>query len=327
MDFGMVRWLEHEGYDVTYITDVDAHEDVGRLLRAKGYISPGHPEYVSNEIRAHILQARDQGVGLGFFGANYLYWPVELVPDSRGNPNRSISLAPSNQCVSADPADPNPDDPSPPFTKSDTSSISCRANSDCATGQVCKYKECDYNCQLDASGARETEQLVAGGMWDLDQAVIASDDIVVPGDAPLGHWVFANTGLSIGDTIPGLIGTEYNETSSDPAVTPPGLKILLHTSAPNYGDPGAPLVYPFDWSMTAYQSSSGAWVFNAATNQWAWGLDDYFTGLTTTDGANNGPAFRIQCGEPSFHPGLVSCRSAAIEQITRNVLNKFIRRP
>ena len=30
MDFGMVRWLEHEGYNVTYITDVDVHEDVGQ---------------------------------------------------------------------------------------------------------------------------------------------------------------------------------------------------------------------------------------------------------------------------------------------------------
>ena len=45
--------------------------------------------------------------------------------------------------------------------------------------------------------------------------------------------------------------------------------------------------------MTIYQAGSGAWVFNAATNQWSWGLDDYFTGLQTSDGANNGPAFRI----------------------------------
>jgi hypothetical protein len=76
--------------------------------------------------------------------------------------------------------------------------------------------------------------------------------------------------------------------------------------------------------MTIYQASSGAWVFNAATNQWSWGLDDYFTGLTTADGANNGPALRTQCGYPWFHPGLVSCRNAAVEHITRNVLNKFI---
>jgi hypothetical protein len=75
--------------------------------------------------------------------------------------------------------------------------------------------------------------------------------------------------------------------------------------------------------MTIYQASSGAYVFNAATVQWSWGLDDYFTGLTASDGANNGPAVRTQCGYPWFHPGLVSCRNPAIAQITRNVLTKF----
>jgi hypothetical protein len=119
MEFGMVRWLEHEGYDVTYITDVDTHEDVGQLLRGKGYPSVGHDEYVSREMKANILQARDSGVGLGFFGANYLYWPVQLFPDSSGSPNRTISLAPSNRCVIPDPTATDPEDPFP-FTISPT---------------------------------------------------------------------------------------------------------------------------------------------------------------------------------------------------------------
>lgn len=76
--------------------------------------------------------------------------------------------------------------------------------------------------------------------------------------------------------------------------------------------------------MTIYQAASEAWVFNAATNQWSLGLDDYFTGLQTPDGANNGPAVRTQCGYLWSHPGPASCRNAAAEQITRNVLNKFI---
>jgi hypothetical protein len=80
-----------------------------------------------------------------------------------------------------------------------------------------------------------------------------------------------------------------------------------------------------DWEMTIYQASSGAWVFNAATNEWAWGLDDYFTGIATPGGPDNGPAVRPQCGYSWFHPNLASCRHPAIEQITRNVLNRFIR--
>ena len=77
--------------------------------------------------------------------------------------------------------------------------------------------------------------------------------------------------------------------------------------------------------MTLYQAGSGALVFNVGSIQWAWGLDDYFTGLSTPDGANNGPAIRGQCGYPFFHPGLISCRNPAIEQITRNVLDNLVR--
>lgn len=336
VEFGMLRWLEHQGYDVTYITDVDTHEDVGRLLRGKAFLSVGHDEYWSEEMKSHVLQARDLGVSLGFFGGNYIYWAVELLPDSSGTPNRTISL-------------------------------------------VDRSKTCTFACM------GEPEQSVVGGNWV--NSVPTNGDIVVNGDAPLDHWVFANTGLKVGDVIPGLIGVEYNATDSNLPI-PDGLQILLHTQAPRFEKAGIvdtfggfrlpdnfhedfnawydswvvagrPLdttcdtsaIPPLnilpppgwcrnprpvsvfsneireDWTMTIYQAPSGAWVFNAATIQWSWGLDDYFTGLNTVDGANNGPPFRIQCGYPFFHPGLVSCRNPEVEQITRNVLNKFIASP
>jgi hypothetical protein len=451
MEFGMLRWLEHQGYDVTYITDVDTHEDVGRLLRGKGFLSIGHDEYWSQAMRANVIQARDAGVSLGFFGGNYLYWAVNLLPDSSGTPNRTISLV----------------DP----TKKMTFAV-----------------------------MGMPEQSLVGGNWV--GSVPTNGDIVVnprtaPNDAPLDHWAFANTGLKVGDVIPGLIGVEYNGTDPN-GIIPQGLQTLVHTQAPRFdiglvthgglpipanfnldfnawydaggivttvfdastttpqpwniddttlnppaSEPTGSMAYdtatvvgqsgvvptgtvvyrfftngtctapatstetvtlaagvvpnsattaslpdseysyrasysgdanhmsstggcePFsvgfpntstagceqnpipplninpptgfcsnawpvftgariDWAMTIYQAGSGAWVFNAATNQWSWGLDDYYTGLATADGANNGPALRIQCGYPWFHPGLVSCRNPAIEQITRNVLNRFI---
>jgi hypothetical protein len=46
--------------------------------------------------------------------------------------------------------------------------------------------------------------------------------------------------------------------------------------------------------------------------------------LHTPGGGKNGPPLRGQSGYPWFHPELVSCRCPAVEQITRNVLNKFI---
>jgi len=46
-------------------------------------------------------------------------------------------------------------------------------------------------------------------------------------------------------------------------------------------------------------------------------------GLVTADGANMAPRSAF-VWYPFFNPGLASCRNPAIEQITRNVLNKFI---
>jgi hypothetical protein len=92
MEYSMVRWIEHEGYDVTYITDIDTHEDVNRLLRGKAFLSVGHDEYWSETMRANVIQARDAGVSLGFFGGNYLYWPTRFSPDSKGNPNRALAV-------------------------------------------------------------------------------------------------------------------------------------------------------------------------------------------------------------------------------------------
>src|SRR5216683_2978078 len=45
-----VRWLERNGYDVTYTTDVDTHANGGALLNSKGFLSVAHDEYWSNEM-------------------------------------------------------------------------------------------------------------------------------------------------------------------------------------------------------------------------------------------------------------------------------------
>ena len=65
----MVRWLEMNGYDVTYATNIDVHENPNLLLSHKAFLSVGHDEYWSWEMRQNVQAARDAGVGLGFFAA------------------------------------------------------------------------------------------------------------------------------------------------------------------------------------------------------------------------------------------------------------------
>ncbi|MEA2359025.1 MAG: hypothetical protein QOI62_2285 [Solirubrobacteraceae bacterium] len=72
----LVRFLEREGYDVTYTTDVDVHNDPGELLRHRLVIVAGHDEYWSKEQFDGFEAARDAGVNLAFFGGNTAYWQV-----------------------------------------------------------------------------------------------------------------------------------------------------------------------------------------------------------------------------------------------------------
>ena len=84
----MARWLESQGYDVTYTTSLDVHLNPSLLLQHRAYLSVGHDEYWSLETRNGVEQARDAGVNLGFFSGNSAYWRVRFEPSSTGTPNR-----------------------------------------------------------------------------------------------------------------------------------------------------------------------------------------------------------------------------------------------
>ncbi|MEO8630171.1 MAG: N,N-dimethylformamidase beta subunit family domain-containing protein [Betaproteobacteria bacterium] len=84
----MARWLESQSYDVTYVTTLDVHLTPAILFQHKTYLSVGHDEYWSLEMRNGVEAARDGGVNLGFFSANSAYWRVRFEPSSSGEPNR-----------------------------------------------------------------------------------------------------------------------------------------------------------------------------------------------------------------------------------------------
>lgn len=71
-----LRFLEQEGYDVTYATNVDVDRDPVLLRSHKAFLSIGHDEYWSWRMRNHVEAARDNGVSLGFFSGNTSYWQI-----------------------------------------------------------------------------------------------------------------------------------------------------------------------------------------------------------------------------------------------------------
>jgi hypothetical protein len=89
-DLYLIQWLEKNGYDVAYSTDLDTHLNGSRLLSFKGFMSAGHNEYWSKPMYDNVQAARDNGVNLAFFGANALYWQVRYEPSAAGVPNRIL---------------------------------------------------------------------------------------------------------------------------------------------------------------------------------------------------------------------------------------------
>jgi hypothetical protein len=87
-EYNMVRWLESQGYDVTYIANLDIDTNPQVLQKHKVYLSVGHNEYWSLDQRNAVQQARDAGVNLGFFSANTCYWRVRFENSSTGVPDR-----------------------------------------------------------------------------------------------------------------------------------------------------------------------------------------------------------------------------------------------
>lgn len=274
-EYNMIRWLERMGYDVTYVTDIDTHEDPTQLLRARAFLSVGHDEYWSTEMRTNVEMARDNGVHLGFFGANYSYWVVRFEPSATGQENRvmvAYKEYPANEPKNLE--DPMFNTPVWGLTFQDH---------------------------------RWSEEDLAGALWGGNYEVYGPDyfggeeanaDLVIENP---DHWIFRGTGLAEGDRLTKIIGYEYN---TNVYCHPDGVDIVNRTDL-GYLEEGR------RHQITVYTAESGAIVFNAGTIQWSWGLDDYFTGLSTFEGTN-GPQIR----ESRFDP--------AVSRITTNVLDRFL---
>src|SRR5690242_15606119 len=92
-EYQLIRFVERNGYDVSYISqpDVAAHPEL--LLNHKLLISSGHDEYWSGPERASVEAARDAGVNLAFFSGNEVFWKTrwENSSDGSSTPYRTLT--------------------------------------------------------------------------------------------------------------------------------------------------------------------------------------------------------------------------------------------
>ena len=91
-EYPMVRWLEANGYDVTYFTGVDADRRGALIRNHKVFLSNGHDEYWSGAQRTNVEAARNAGVHLALFSGNAIFWKTrwENSIDGSGTPYRTL---------------------------------------------------------------------------------------------------------------------------------------------------------------------------------------------------------------------------------------------
>jgi len=226
-------WLEKEGYDVTYISNVDTHADPDALRRGRVFVSVGHDEYWTREMFENVTRARDAGVSLAFLSGNAVSGVVELLPSSDGRPDRVMRRLGG------------------------------------------------FEGEQDLMGARS----YGVGFADWTCAVP-------------GHWVFAGTGMKMGDRVSQLVGWEFH---GPPLGDHESLEVLSH--GPVYGWNGER--DEKSYATTLYAAGKGNLVFNAATCWWN-------MVLSTPPGFMNPPRRYFLEDD------------ARIQRITKNVLDRMI---
>ncbi len=233
-----LHWLESQGYDLSYISDIDLHEHPAQLLHHRAYLSIGHDEYWTKEMRDGVEYARDHGVALAFLGANAAYWQMRFEADSLGVPDRTIvcyKVETLNHDLARDPL----------YGKDNT-----RVTAEWRDPILARPE----NALIGIMYSSYTNQR-RGFPWQLSSHI----------PSPL----LDNTGLQAGQTYGcDIVGYEWDRVFENGA-TPQGLHVLAtshtldETNKPDISN------------TTYYIASSGAMVFAAGSIYWTAALDSY----------------------------------------------------
>ena len=105
-EYPMIRFLEANGYDVSYMSGLDVATRGSLLLNHKVFLSTGHDEYWSGDQRANVLAARNAGVNLAFFSGNEVFWKTRWEPSIDGSNTAGRTLVTYKETHYDAPTDP-----------------------------------------------------------------------------------------------------------------------------------------------------------------------------------------------------------------------------
>ncbi len=256
-EYPMVRWLERNGYDVSYFTGVDSDRLGAEIKEHKVFLSVGHDEYWSKTQRQNVEAARDEGVNLAFFSGNEVFWKTRWEDSHK----TLVSYKETHAGAKID--------PSPEWTGTwrDNRSFNPEGSQpeNALTGTIFTVNCCTYNMEMPAADGKMR-------LWrDTTIATQAPNATATLSDGTLGYeW---DEDLDNGSRPAGLV--RMSSTTVD-------VPQRIQYNGSNYASGTA------THSLTMYRDPNGtgpdALVFGAGTVQWSWGLDsDHDRGSAAAD--------------------------------------------
>src|SRR5215510_2040211 len=254
----MIRFLEENGYDVSYTSGLDMSQPGAASIieQHKIFLTAGHDEYWTGQQRANVTAARDAGVNMAFFTGNEVFWKTRLEPsiDGSNTPNRTlVTYKETHYDAPVDPQDP------PTWTGA--------------------WADPRFSPPGDGG---QPQNALTGQLFVVNSG---TTDITVPSAySKLRFWrgtrvASLTSGQSTAlDQGVGTLGYEW-DVDTDNGFRPPGLMDMSSTTSnsaeifTDYGSSTKPNSTATH-HLTLYRAASGALVFGAGTVQWSWGLDN-----------------------------------------------------
>jgi hypothetical protein len=325
-EYPMIRWLEKEGYDVTYVTDTDIENDpqpptnslnVFYPGKHKVLLSVGHDEYWSWKMRDNVEKARNHvttPLNIAFFSGNSVYWQVRYEPSSTsgtfpsGASSRTMVCYKETARLGAPLArdtfftDTNPanDFDITDFWRNNFGStlIPAKPPEDELVGVM----------SIPPEGDATHPATTANGMNPI--YCCSSNKLELASTAPM--WLTNNIG---NNKLHNLIGYESDELYrgvSDPY--PNHNPTIIVGSSSFIADRGPLGSINLGTAETTFYTmqdtllSNGAKVFAASGQQWAWGLDDWGADGTI------GPVIKLR----------LASENESAKKMTKNIIDCFL---
>lgn len=263
-EYPLIRFLEANGYDLSYSSSLDSDRRGAELLEHKVFLSTGHDEYWSAAHRTNVEAARDAGVHLAFFSANTSFWKTRWENSIAPGAAPYRTLVTYKETLSGSKIDPSgvwtgtwrDKKFSPPYDGG-------------RPENALKGTLYMFNCCQTASLLVSADEGQRRLWRNTALASLPPGGSQTFGTATVGFEV--DSDLDNGARPAGLLHLATNTLSSS--------QWYLLDAGANYGAGTG------NHSVTLYkQQSSGALVFSSSAMQWAWGLDathDKPSGLST----------------------------------------------